>query len=66
MAKKVDPFAKSIHDLCVAARAKCGAKCDPAARKAANASVKRVAQISGLRRRALTVSEAERMCRDRR
>lgn len=57
MAKKVDPFAKAIHDLCVAAGAEC-----PAARKAAAPSVKRVAQTSS-RRRNLTLSEAERMCR---
>jgi hypothetical protein len=63
MAKKVDPFAKAIHDLCVAAGAECGAKCDQAARKAANTtSVKRVAQTSPPRRRNLTVAEAGRMC----
>lgn len=60
MAKKVDPFAKAIHDLCVAA----GAKCDQGARCSAHASVKRVAQISGPRRRALTVAQAERLARD--
>ena len=59
MAKKVDPLAKAIHDLCVAA----GAKCDPGARKAANTSVKRTAQTSGPRRR-LTVAEAERLATD--
>jgi hypothetical protein len=64
MAKKVDPFAKAIHDLCVAAGAKCGGKCDPGARKAAVTSVKRVAQVSGPRRRNLTLAEALRMCRN--
>ena len=64
MAKKVDPFAKAIHELCVAAGVKCGGKCDPGARKAAVTSVKRVAQISGQRRRNLTVAEAGRMCRN--
>jgi hypothetical protein len=57
VAKKVDPFAKAIHDLCVEAGADC-----PAARKAADTSVKRSAQTSTPRRR-LTVAEAERMCR---
>jgi|HubBroStandDraft_3_1064219.scaffolds.fasta_scaffold1136615_1 hypothetical protein len=61
MAKKVDPFAKAIHDLCVAAGAECGARCDPGARKAADTAVKRTAQTSG-RRRNLTVAEAGRMC----
>jgi hypothetical protein len=59
MAKKVDPFAKAIHDLCVGA----GAECPQAARKAATPSVKRVAQTSS-RRRNLTLSEAERLCRN--
>jgi hypothetical protein len=49
--KTVDPFAKAVHDLCVAA----GAKCDQA-RFAANRNVKR--------RRNLTVAEARRMCWD--
>jgi hypothetical protein len=52
--KKADPFAKAIHDLCVAAGAKCGARCDQAA------SVKRAAQISS-RRRNLTIREADAM-----
>jgi hypothetical protein len=58
---KVNSLAKAVHDLCVEAGADC-----PAARKAADATVKRAAQTSGPRRVALTVSEAERMCRDRR
>jgi hypothetical protein len=55
VAKKVDPVAKAIHDICVAAGADC-----PAARKADDTNVKRVAQTSS-RRRNLTVREAEAM-----
>jgi hypothetical protein len=62
MANKVDPFAKGVHDLCVAAGAECGARCDLGARKAADTAVKRTAQTSGRRRRNLTVAEAGRMC----
>jgi hypothetical protein len=50
------PTAKLIHDLCVDAGAEC-----PAARKAADTTVKRTAQIPG-RRRNLTVEEAWRLC----
>lgn len=49
--QKVDPFAKAIHDLCVAA----GVKCDQGARCAAHTSTKRS--------RNLTLSEAQLMCR---
>jgi hypothetical protein len=57
VAKKVDPVAKAIHDICVEAGADC-----PSARKADHMNVKR-AQISR-RRRNLTLAEAERMCRN--
>ena len=62
MAKKVDPLAKAIHDLCVAAGAKWPPPPDPGARKAANTVLKRTAQtfLPGPRRRTLTVAEAER------
>ena len=63
MAKKVDPFAKAIHDLCVLAGAKCGARCDQGTPKA-NTSVQRAAQLARPRRRNLTVAEAGRMCRN--
>jgi hypothetical protein len=62
VAKEVDPFARAIHALCVAAGAECP---EAAARKAANTSLKRAAEISGRRRRNLTLAEAERMCRNR-
>jgi hypothetical protein len=55
----VDPFAKLIHDLCVAAGAKCGAWCDHGAPKATT-SVKGAVQTSS-RRPNLTVREAEAM-----
>lgn len=71
MAKKVDPTAKLIHDLCVDAGADC-----PAARKAT--TPKRAAQTSSRRRnltirdaeamgarRPLTLAEAARICRGR-
>jgi hypothetical protein len=48
VAKTVDPFAKAIHDLCVAAGAKCGPKCG-------------ASKGTRSRRRNLTVAEAEQM-----
>jgi hypothetical protein len=73
VAKTVDPFAKAIHDLAVAAGAKCGARSDHGARHAADASVKRsrrrnltvseAAAMGGRPRGNLTLAEAERMSR---
>jgi hypothetical protein len=54
VANKVDPLAKAIHDMCVAA----GATCDHAARTADAPSVKRASKP---RRRNLTLAEAEHM-----
>jgi hypothetical protein len=58
VAKQVDdPFAKALHDLCVAAGASCGARCDQGVPQANTAARRRS------RRRNLTVAEAERLAR---
>jgi hypothetical protein len=64
VAKKIDPVARAIHDIAVAAGAEC-----PEARNCGSAPVKRAttenhaAQTSKPRRRNLTLSQAARMCR---
>jgi hypothetical protein len=67
VAKKVDPVAKLIHDLCVDA----GAECPAAARSRREAfKIREVdprpyaPQKAGRRGRNLTVAEAGRMCRN--